>query len=73
MRDLTPFGGRDVDKFWLSRKLQILIASINLEDTAKHERWIVDTTSGALSSIPKKQDRDGTSIAPEDLFVVEAP
>ncbi|MBS1954823.1 MAG: hypothetical protein JST89_11590 [Cyanobacteria bacterium SZAS-4] len=72
-RDLTPFASRSVDRFWLSKNLKILIASIDLENVGKREKWVIDTVSGALSRVPENQRVDGTSVAPEDLLSWEAP
>jgi hypothetical protein len=50
-RDLTPFGGRNVRSFIVSKSDSSVIASINLDQGDKYGPWLIDTTSGATTSL----------------------
>ncbi|MBS2006962.1 MAG: hypothetical protein JST01_07975 [Cyanobacteria bacterium SZAS TMP-1] len=71
-RDLTPFGFRSVDKFWLSRNRKVLIASINLNEQSQYERFLVDTLSGAIEPLGSHRRYAGVSVEEKEMLITTA-
>ena len=71
-RDLTPFGGRNVNMFLLSKDLKTLLASIDMQSKDQYFLWHVDTTSGAITALGKMPKDDGRAIRPYRMIEVKA-